>query len=219
MDIYFASKFNSIISLGSNCYPKFFISRILKPEFGETQLFDFIGYSMWSINQLLLNDFANLTNPSDFEKIPILENEPSVVTNTKYYLRFKHDLKTLGDLDGAEFKDKINRRIVRFKKTIEYSRKLLFIRYQENQKGCIVYTPLIRSELEELEEFIDIIHIKFKCKSAVVIYINSDVDGWNERKDILSVKINTLDCDWTEAHKIIETLFIEKHVLEQLNKF
>ena len=219
MDIYFARKFNSVVSLGSNCYPKFFISKILKPEYGETQLFDFIGSSMWSINSLLLNDFADLTNPLDFEKIPILENEAPIVTNTKYYLRFKHDLKTLGDLEGVEFRDKINRRIVRFKKTIEYSSKLLFIRYQESQKGRIVYTPLLRSELEELEEFIDIIHIKFKCKSPIVIYINLDIDGWNERRDILSVKVDTLDCDWTKAHKIIETLFIEKNVVQQLDMF
>lgn len=216
MDTYFNNKFNKILSLGSNCYPKFFISKILKPPYGETELFDYIGTSMWSINQILLNDFQDIVNPIHFELYPILENEAPIITNTKYYLRFKHDLHTLTESEGDDFKNKIQRRIDRFKHNMNNNNKILFIRQQESQTNRIPYYKNLRSEEEELENFIDIVHMKYKCKEVTVIYINLESDGWNDKRTILSVKVDTLDYDWTTSHTTIKKLFEDKNITRLL---
>jgi hypothetical protein len=217
MDTFFNGKFKRIISLGSNCYPKFFISKILKPVNGETDLFDYIGASMWSINALLLNDFAGLDDHKNFGLIPVLEGAEPIVTNTKYYLRFKHDLATVADANKAVFKDKLRRRVNRFKVGVTAD-SVLFIRQQESQTGRLPCksSNSLRSDAVELDDFIDILNMKYKCKKVVVIYINLDVDGWNERRDILSVKIDSLDYDWATAHTVIKELFEQKGVMDLL---
>lgn len=217
MDIFFNRKFNRIFSLGSNCYPKFFISKILKPSNKETDLFDYIGASMWSINALLLNDFVGLNDHTNFALMPVLEGAKPIVINTKYYLRFKHDLATVADATNGIFKGKMARRLKRFNDGLTAD-SLLFIRQQESQTGRLPYTSpsALRSDAEELDEFIDILHMKYKCKKVVVIYINLDVDGWNERRDVLSVKIDSLDYDWKIAHTVIQELFEKKGVMDLL---
>ena len=220
MNTYFNAKFNKILSLGSNCYPKFFISRILNPPYGETELFDYIGTSMSSINQLLLNDFDGLYEPSNFALIHTLEGEGPMVTNTKYYMRFIHDLKKVTDADSTEFQAKIQRRILRFKKNMTEFDRILFIRRQEIQKGRIYYNgeALLRPERLELDEFIDILKIKYNCAKVTIIYINLDEDGWNDRGDILSVKAASLGCEREDPHNVIRELFVEKGVMKQLDK-
>lgn len=214
------NKFNKILSLGSNCYPKFFISRILNPPYGETELFDYIGTSMASINQLLLNDFDGLYEPSNFALIHTLEGEEPMITNTKYYMRFIHDLKKVTDADSSEFQAKMQRRILRFKKNMTEFDRILFIRRQEIQKGRIYYKGegLLRPERMELDEFIEILKIKYNCANVTIIYINLDEDGWNDRGDILSVKTSSLCCEREDPHNVIKELFVEKDIVKLLDK-
>jgi len=217
MDIFFNGKFKRIFSLGSNCYPKFFISKILKPLNRETDFFDYVGSSMWSINALLLNDFAGLYDHKNFAFMSVLEGAPPVVINTKYYLRFKHDLATVADANKNAFKEKLARRLNRFNAGLTAD-SVLFIRQEESQTGRLAYTSpnALRSDAEELEEFVNILDMKYNCKNVVVIYINLNVDGWNERHNILSVKIDSLDYDWKIAHTVIQELFEQKGVMDLL---
>jgi hypothetical protein len=174
---------------------------------------------MASINMLLLNNFDGLSEPSNFSLLHTLEGEEPVVTNTKYYMRFKHDLKNVTDAEAPEFQAKMQRRIVRFKKNMCEIDNILFIRRQEIQKGRIYYNGgLLRPERMELDEFIDILKIKYNCAKVTIIYINLDEDGWNDRGDILAVKTDSLDCEWEDAHNSIRNLFIEKDVMKQLDK-
>jgi hypothetical protein len=217
MDTFFNGKFKRIFSLGSNCYPKFFISKVLKPLNRETDFFDYVGASMWSINSLLLNDFAGLYDDKNFALMPILEGAEPIVINTKYYLRFKHDLATVAHATKASFKEKLARRLKRFNAGLTAD-SVLFIRQEESQTGRLAYTSpnALRSDAEELEEFINILHTKYNCKNVVVIYINLNVDGWNEHNNILSVKIDSLDYDWKIAHTVIKELIEKKGVMDLL---
>jgi len=70
----------------------------------------------------------------------------------------------------------------------------------------------------ELDEFIEILKIKYNCAKVTILYINLDEDGWNDRGDILSVKADSLDCEWEDAHNVIRGLFLEKDVMKQLDK-
>lgn len=149
----------------------------------------------------------------------ILESEAPVVTNSKYYLRFRHDLKTVAETQTVEFLEKMNRRVSRFKKNIASSEHVLFIRMQETQDGRIKYgqeETTYETEHDAIEEFIDILYMKYNCRKVTVIYINLTADGWNKRGDVLSVKISEIGKDWERAHLAIEELFREKYVLGQL---
>ena len=100
----FFKSFDKIISLGSNCYIKMFLeSHLIKKE---TQFFDYIGSSMWSINELLKNDFKGLYDYKNFEKKHILnKGDIYIFTNNLYYLRFKHDFKQNFDSNINDIKD------------------------------------------------------------------------------------------------------------------
>ena len=208
-------KFDKIVSLGSNCYPKFFLKHILKNS-GETHLFDYIGTSMWSINSLFTNRFKDMFNNHEFAMLPLRIDSNPMVTNTRYNLRFPHDLKTVNDAHKQIFKEKLLRRIARLNVLLNTSKNILFIRYQEDQEGKIQYKTIDKTDYEELEIFINFIKTHYNCKQITVIYINLERDGWNEAHDILSVKIPTLKNDWAEVHNTIEQLFIEKNVVQQL---
>ena len=81
-----------LISIGYNCFIKKFLNIELLIE-NKTNFFDYIGSSMWGINELFENDFVDFTNEQNYENIQIEKNKKcNYLTNTQYYLRFKHDL-------------------------------------------------------------------------------------------------------------------------------
>jgi hypothetical protein len=113
-----------------------------------------------------------LTNEKYFKPLIIINGESPIITNTKYHMRFLHDLKTPEDATDPVFKEKIQRRILRFKQNIENYKNILFIRQQESYVNRTCYTVNLRSELEELRDFIDILRMKYKCGNINIIYIN-----------------------------------------------
>ena len=215
MELFLKSKYTNVLSLGSNCNPKLFIQRFVKPADGETHLFDYTGTSVWSINALLRADFKDLTNVS---LVPILNNARPIVTNTEYYVRFIHELRTVDDAAKPEFKDKIERRIQRFTALMSDSTKnILFIRWQENQQGRIAYPNFpTTTEYEELSTFVSLVKEKYGA-SDTVIYINTEQEGWNDARNILSVKIPSLKTDFFAAAAQINALFAEKNIIASLS--
>ena len=215
MDLFLKSKYTNILSLGSNCYPKLFIQRVVKPLEGETQLFDYIGTSVWSINALLRADFKDLTTVS---MTPILDKVRPIVTNTEYYVRFMHELRNASDAEKPAFKEQIARRIQRFTSTMsDPAKNILFIRWQENPKGRIVYPNFpTTTEYEELSTFVALIKEKYGA-AVTVIYINTEQEGWNEARNILSVKIPSLTVDFRIAAARIKSLFETNNIVDSLS--
>lgn len=104
MDI-LQSKFDKILSLGYNCFFKLSMSN--QCIFQETQLFDYIGTSMWGINQLIKNEYEGLLKPENYKQIKIDTIMPhQIVTNIQYYMRFPHDLK---NIDTKSLKDELSK--------------------------------------------------------------------------------------------------------------
>ena len=114
-----------IYSLGYNCCVKRYIDTISKK--GATNLFDYIGSSMWAINKLFENDFQDLFDINMYKNMEITPNY-NVITNEKYYFRFLHDLKTMDNF--KKFKESYERRIIRFKEDLNNKNKILFIRLE-----------------------------------------------------------------------------------------
>ncbi len=134
---------HKMISLGFNCYIKIFLNKMKIEQ--ETQFFDWIGSSTWSIRLLLENNFENLLQKENLKYLQTIQKENEYVwTDELYYLRFKHDFeqthlketKQITHQEWKEVKDKYERRKDRFIQILqEYEKNqkpLLFIRLQED---------------------------------------------------------------------------------------
>jgi len=156
-----------ILSLGYNCFIKKYINDIGISQ--ETNLFDYIGTSMWTINKLFENDFIDLFNIDEYENIQILKDGEKVITNKRYYIRFMHDFKNLQNGNDRKlllnndnkkfimntlinynimdemkkrfnsFKETYIRRINRLKNILNTEKNILFIRFEEPQENRIIY--------------------------------------------------------------------------------
>lgn len=164
---------NNIISLGYNCFIKKYLD--YKYVKTETSFFDYIGTSMWTINELINNDFKDLFDINDYKLLKIL-NKYTVV-NKKYYIRVPHCLDN--NLKNFNiFKDKYERRIIRLQTQLKENKKILFIRLEENMLNREIYPEykdkFKKTELEYIYEFCDLMKIKYPKLEIKFIYISKN---------------------------------------------
>jgi hypothetical protein len=132
----FIKKFDNISSLGHNCYPKLYFTS--KKIDQETHFFDYIGTSVWSIIELLENDFEGMFDKDNYKIMNIMKDGDNkyLVVNQKYFIRCKHEFKkTLlnQNLDNEElniFIDKMKRRKEKLMNMLSNNKSLIFIRYE-----------------------------------------------------------------------------------------
>lgn len=192
-----------IVSLGCNCYPAAYIKARLKPVNKETQLFDTIGTSVWSINKLIEERFEGIVDRHNFKDRQHREGEGegTVVTNVRYNLRFLHDLDAAMQARSHTFQAKVLRRIQRLEGIFRKADQLLLIRYQENQKGRIQYGPSPVDEYGDLCRFAALLRSTYGTPNFVIVYLTADpvTDQWNEESRILSVQLPTLVYTYEEC--------------------
>jgi len=143
-------KFDDVSSLGYNCYTKLYFNSLKMDK--ETQFFDYIGTSVWSIIELLENDFDGIFDKSNYKIMNIMKtgDDQFLVVNEKYFIRCKHEFKKTLDrkfdpeilheyeIDKEELEDfieKMKRRKERFMNMFASNNSLLFIRYEEDPTG------------------------------------------------------------------------------------
>lgn len=122
------------ISLGYNCYVKRYIDTIWS---GETNLFDWIGTSMWGILMLFQEDFKDAFERDFYSFVKITTERRPILTHNKYYIRVLHD-----EMDT--YTQKYLRRLERLKTILNTANDnsdihLLFIRLEESQYARIMY--------------------------------------------------------------------------------
>jgi hypothetical protein len=213
----FIHSFNKILSLGSNCYVKMFLGSIKYSS--ETNFFDYIGSSMWSINELLKNDFNELFEGgmNNFEKKKIMNTgDKYILTHKKYHLRFKHEFKQKFNIpindkinleDFNKTKEKYERRKERLYEILNDKQTLLFIRYEEDFKNKVIYYEDKKSEIEYIYEFIEIIKQKFPLKKFCILFLSHTMENDKPNENLVILKnIDPINC-WTEsANKIKNTI-------------
>ena len=64
-------KFNVVMSLGYNCYTKLYLNS--KKIEQETHFFDYIGTSVWTIIDLLNNDFEGVFDNENYEIMNVIK--------------------------------------------------------------------------------------------------------------------------------------------------
>ena len=181
------SKIDKYISIGFSCGPKFFISTVQDENY---YVFDHIGTSMWSIIELINNNFKDFSSKQYMTIMHITKDDKPMYTNTKYYVRFLHE-QIKKKFDFKNFKNKYDRRIGRFFKLLEdYGKNnkiLCFLRTEENHINRIIpdehKDKYDEPEYYYLCEFSNLIKNKYPMMKFVIIYINysekSDFDKDN----------------------------------------
>lgn len=226
----FIRSFDKIISLGSNCYVKMFLESIKYSC--ETQFFDYIGSSMWAVNDLFKENFNDLfeSGMDNFEKKRIMyTGDQYILTHKKYHLRFKHEFKQnfqSADNDNIKtrhfniFVDKYKRRKNRLLDIMNDDKQtLLFIRYEEDYKNKVIYYEDKKSEIEYIYEFIDIIKQKYPLKKFCILFLSHSMENDKPNENLVILKNIEKINIWTESPiKIKNTidknnLFLEKYCL------
>jgi len=153
-------------SLGYNCCVKRYLDNLELTK--ETNIFDYIGSSMWGICKLLMaiNDNDNIY--FDVEKK--LVNDKIWQYNPEYSLIFLHDLRiNFTNKELKNMNEKYKRRLYRFKQILNNKNTITFIRIQSPKVSILLYN--YDKELPYIIEFINIMRIYFKHISFKLLYI------------------------------------------------
>jgi hypothetical protein len=202
-----------IIPLGYNCFVKKYLNYIGLSQ--ETQLFDYIGSSMWGINKFIENDYKNLFDLNEYELLQINTNKiEKIVTHKKYYFRFLHDLKDVpkknyeiryinnkyskkiikiqnrnNDDLFKSFQEKYERRIIRFKNLLNTKNKIVFTRFDEKLDDRIMYDFIKdnynKNEIEYLNDFSNIIKKINNNLEFYIIFISKNLQNSINNNNII----------------------------------
>lgn len=200
-----------IISLGYDCQVKM---TFCKDQ--ETHFFDYLGSSMWSINDLLKNNFEDVLDISLFENIEIM-NGKKIITNKKYYLRFLHDFnffKQIGKVKKIPFKmsedlikifkDKYTRRINRFIDLLNGNQQIIFIRIEESKDRILYHSK--ENEIYYIREFMEIMKSNYPNLNFKLIFISFTEEAIEE-EHLLIINADFKDIS---SYETIITNFINK---------
>ena len=187
----FIKSFDNISSLGHNCYPKLYFN--FKKINQETQFFDYIGTSVWSIIELLENDFEGMFDKDNYKIMNIMKDGDNkyLVVNEKYFIRCKHEFKkTLlnQNLDNEElniFIDKMKRRKEKFMNMLSNNKSLIFIRYEEDHTNRRVLKDYERKLETPYIDNLKILSNMFRKINPMKKIIIMDISHLNDKTEYI----------------------------------
>lgn len=154
------------ISLGYNCYIKKYLNKYWKHC--ETQVFDWLGTSMWAVNKLFENDAVDAFTASQYCNTPITKAR-SIPTHKEYYIRALHD-------NPQQMADKYQRRWGRMKGMLsKEDAKVVFIRLEEDPTDRLPHPARQENQEEELYyigEFVDTIKSKYPSLDFRILFLS-----------------------------------------------
>ena len=176
---------------------------------------------MWSINELLFReDFKGMFDKSEYELMSILKEEPKLITNKKYYIRFKHDFKDISfDKSYPNFEEKYKRRMIRLKQILSSDESILFIRYEEENDKRIKYKyEKHEPEVKSIYKFIELMKTKFPKKKFMFLQISNTTEAnyIDEANNLIVIKMIGKITEWNECvSKIRNTLVLNSKFLNE----
>jgi len=179
---------------------------------------------MWSVYELVKNGFSDVFNIDEYKNEYTIIGQPEIVTNSRYNLKFKHDLSTdkfkfLDQFD--EFREKYIRRIERFQDLLtKSSESVLFMRFEEMMENRIVSCSYKEqnkiSEYEYIKLFSKHLRINFPQLKFKIIFIsktrNDEVDDENNIVTIREIATNKIT-NYLSAGRLIKELLNNKLLL------
>ena len=232
-------KFDSVISLGYNCYGKMYLN--LKSINQETQFFDYIGTSAWSIIELLEKNFDGFFDKENYKLVNLMKHgdDQYIVINSLYFIRCKHEFKKslnqkftpdnvfekkIDENELYTFLETMKRRKERFMNLFsEDNKSILFIRYEEDPTGRLDF-PEYEDKLnipymENLIKLLEILKKINPTKRIVILDVSHRHDKTEYLKScgIIKVKMGQRVDHWTKAVRDIdETLKSQSKFLESI---
>ena len=172
-------KYSYAVSLGSSCFTRRFIEVCQMSD--EYLFFDWIGSSMWAINELVQNRFEGIDQVQKYQPIVIKKSdEKKIITHKEFYLRFLHDFPPFIHARGVRLYaepeknhldqviQKYRRRADRFLNVIKSLKAILFIRIEEEVSDRISYPKYALKQKNELQELF--------CFTEQVRKLNPELD-------------------------------------------
>jgi hypothetical protein len=198
-------KYDEIVSIGFNCFPKKYIStRIANCA---NKYFDNVGTPCWAILELLKNDFSDL---QCIEKIKINEKS-NVYTNKKYYVRHLHDNFNMPNKINTM--KSIENRAQRFRELLKTNKNVLFIRLEELMTDRIIYDEYVEFYKKSEDDYLIEISNWLKNNTALnfkFIYLNSNKKYYDDIHKILYIQDNVEKYEWSKCSGTINDI-INKH--------
>jgi hypothetical protein len=193
-----------VLSIGTNCFGRKYIEKYIEPR--ELHVFDRIGTTMWSIVQLVKNDFDGLLDKNNFELTKIYENDVPIYVNQRYFAKFLHD--DFSDKKINETAETYKRRIDRFKQSLKSNKFIIFLRIQEWQVGQILNEECKKHNqkreyeyLEEFSEWATSQQIQFR-----IIYIGQIEKKYDDKYKIICLNDKANQYVWETCEKSISKL-------------
>lgn len=228
-------KFNVVMSLGYNCYTKLYLNS--KKIEQETHFFDYIGTSVWTIIDLLNNDFEGVFDNENYEIMNVMKegDDQYLVVNKKYFIRCKHEFKksletkkfqkdmVIDDDELNDFIEKMKRRKVRFMNLLLNNDSLLLIRYEEDPTGRHDFKEYDEKYTISYMENLQILSDMFKKinpeKKIIILDISHrhDKTEYLEEYGIIKIRMRKRIDHWKKAVIEFEKTFLnEKLFLEEI---
>ena len=228
-------KFNVVMSLGYNCYTKLYLNS--KKIEQETHFFDYIGTSVWTIIDLLNNDFEGVFDNENYEIMNVMKegDDQYLVVNKKYFIRCKHEFKkslvtkkfqeemTIDYNELNDFIEKMKRRKVRFMNLLTNNDSLLLIRYEEDPTGRHDFNEYDEKYTISYMENLKILSDMFKKinpeKKIIILDISHrhDKTEYLEEYGIIKIRMRKRIDHWKKAVIEFEKTFLnEKLFLEEI---
>jgi len=198
----FFKKYDKVISLGCNCYIKVFMASNGVEE--ETNLFDYIGTSMWGICDLFYDDNSDsLCDIKQFQKMHIFKNS-YILTNKKYYIRFQHENYihqiSTNSINTTSFKtleSTLRRRWNRLKNILQNKKSILFIRLEQDNKNRIEYNEYKekqnKNEIEYVIEFSKNIKRQYPSLKFNILFISKSNNNYYDEANNIVIVNNIYD--------------------------
>jgi hypothetical protein len=228
-------KFDVVMSLGYNCYIKLYLNS--KKNEQETQFFDYIGTSVWTIIDLLNNDFEGAFDNENYEIMNVMKegDDQYLVVNKKYFIRCKHEFKksletkkfqedmVIDNNELNDFIEKIKRRKVRFMNLLANNDSLLLIRYEEDPTGRHNFKEYDEKYTISYMDNLKILSDMFKKinpeKKIIILDISHQHDKteYLEEYGIIKIRMRKRIDHWKKAVIDFEKTFLnEKLFLEEI---
>lgn len=204
-----------MISIGATCSCKRYIAENIKKDM--YQIFDYVGTSMWSIVELLKNDFDGLLSKEHIKMMQIKSVKESMYTNEKYYVRFLHDLMGERHIDKAI--EKNTRRINRFRELINGKESIIFFRIEEIQEGRKLYDMYEKyTKYPELYYVIEMSRWLKQNKTLKfrIIHFGTNQTKYDEDNNIIFINTDINNHGWDNCVKSMDAVMNDnRDVIEE----
>jgi hypothetical protein len=190
------------VSLGYSCHVKVFCEMLSDMDYGSgapRQPFDWLGTPMWSVNEIVANDFADLTDRTKIKpRKRFVFDQTQYLTHNTYNVVYLHDygkdIHAIPDNIWESADEAYRRRVERWHKTLASKRPILFIRLEQDKKERIKYPEFSGSvedkgedEAYQVERFAEMMRAKgINC--MVLFLCTSYQRSYNEEKRICTVQ-------------------------------